>query len=69
MTRTVAIVAQGAIGAAVAARARAAGMTPVDDAALADADLFLAAHGVRFVDAGIIGGPPRPGEPGPTFYA
>ncbi len=25
--------------------------------------------GLRFVDAGIIGGPPKPGTPGPVFYA
>ncbi len=29
----------------------------------------LAATGCPFVDAGIIGGPPKPGEAGPTFYA
>lgn len=30
---------------------------------------IIAPTGCRFVDAGIIGGPPRPGEAGPTFYA
>ncbi len=29
----------------------------------------LAAAGVELVDAGIIGGPPAPGEPGPRIYA
>ncbi|HUZ67111.1 MAG TPA: DUF1932 domain-containing protein, partial [Beijerinckiaceae bacterium] len=29
----------------------------------------LAAAGVSFVDAGIIGGPPRPGDKGPRIYA
>jgi putative dehydrogenase len=28
----------------------------------------LQGQGVRFVDAGIIGGPPKPGTPGPVFY-
>ena len=28
----------------------------------------VAATGARFVDAGIIGGPPKPGTPGPLFY-
>jgi 3-hydroxyisobutyrate dehydrogenase-like beta-hydroxyacid dehydrogenase len=30
---------------------------------------IIARSGAPFVDAGIIGGPPRPGEKGPTFYA
>ncbi|MGI4946175.1 MAG: DUF1932 domain-containing protein [Janthinobacterium lividum] len=29
----------------------------------------VAPGGVRFVDAGIIGGPPKPGSAGPVFYA
>ena len=29
----------------------------------------IAGAGARFVDAGIIGGPPRPNGPGPRFYA
>jgi putative dehydrogenase len=29
----------------------------------------IAPTGCRFVDAGIIGGPPKPGEAGPSFYA
>ena len=29
----------------------------------------IAPTGCRFVDAGIIGGPPQPGKPGPTLYA
>lgn len=29
----------------------------------------VTAAGARFVDAGIIGGPPAPGSPGPRFYA
>jgi 3-hydroxyisobutyrate dehydrogenase-like beta-hydroxyacid dehydrogenase len=29
----------------------------------------IAPTGCRFVDAGIIGGPPLPGKPGPVFYA
>lgn len=29
----------------------------------------LAPTGIRFVDAGIIGAPPKPGSPGPVFYA
>jgi L-threonate 2-dehydrogenase len=29
----------------------------------------IAPTGCRFADAGIIGGPPQPGKPGPTFYA
>lgn len=138
MKPTVAIIAPGAMGAAVAqrltehgievltllagrsaasvARARAAGMTPVEDAAaLAEVDILLSivppgeavtlaerlapvlarakpgqvyadcnavspqtaariggiasAAGARFVDAGIIGGPPKPGARGPVFYA
>jgi 3-hydroxyisobutyrate dehydrogenase-like beta-hydroxyacid dehydrogenase len=28
----------------------------------------IAGCGARFVDAGIIGGPPKPGAPGPVFY-
>ena len=28
----------------------------------------VSATGARFVDAGIIGGPPKPGTPGPLFY-
>ena len=102
-------------GPASATRAHAAGMRPVDDAAVADADILLSvvppgeamalaerlapvlargnrrmiyadcnavspqtavrvggavsAAGVRFVDAGIIGGPPKPGTRGPVFYA
>lgn len=133
----VAIIAAGAMGAAVGqrltehgvevrtslfdrseasvARSKAAGMLPVDDAGIAQADVLLsivppgdalalaqrmapvlargnprllyvdcnavspqsvlrieavvASCGVRFVDAGIIGGPPMPGKPGPVFYA
>ena len=141
MKPTVAIVAPGAMGAAVAqrlaehgievrtslagrsaasaARARAAGMRPVEDTALAEADILLsivppgdavalaerlapvlsagqrrglvyadcnavsprtamrvgdvlsgaaAAADLCFVDAGIIGGPPKPGTRGPVFY-
>src|SRR6516165_2113453 len=30
---------------------------------------IVAATGARFVDAGIIGGPPRPGRKGPSIYA
>ena len=30
---------------------------------------IVATTGARFVDAGIIGGPPRPGRKGPTLYA
>src|SRR5262249_8054272 len=30
---------------------------------------IVAATGARFVDAGIIGGPPRPGHRGPSIYA
>jgi L-threonate 2-dehydrogenase len=30
---------------------------------------IVSATGARFVDAGIIGGPPRPGRQGPTIYA
>ena len=29
----------------------------------------VAPSGIRFVDAGIIGGPPKPGSAGPVFYA
>ena len=136
MTITVALVAQGAMGAATgrvlsthmarvitsltgrspssATRAKDAGMEAVSDAELAGADLILsivppgealafaqrmaphlsaatkkpvfidcnavspatvetiaaviAPTGARFVDAGIIGGPPRPGYDGPAFY-
>lgn len=137
MTPIVAVIAPGAMGAAVAQRlagnkvevrtslagrgaasaerARAAGMRAVDDAALAEADILLsivppgealalaerlapvlavgerktlyvdcnavspqtairigdvvASAGLRYVDAGIIGGPPKPGTRGPAFYA
>ena len=137
MKPTVAIIAPGAMGAAVARRlagrgievrtslagrspasaerARAAGMRPVEEAALAEVDILLsivppgeavalaerlapvlargkrgmlyadcnavsprtaervgevaAAAGARFVDAGIIGGPPKPDTSGPVFYA
>ena len=31
-------------------------------------EALVTATGARFVDGGIIGGPPQPGEPGPTFY-
>ena len=132
----VAVIAPGAMGAAVGRRlaengvevrtslagrsgasmdrAEAAGMQPVEDVQVAEADIVLsivppsqalalaerlapalaraahhpvyadcnavspqtvqrvgaviAATGARFVDAGIIGGPPRPGERGPVFY-
>ena len=137
MVTTIAVVAQGAMGAGVgralteggarvvtslagrgaasAKRAEAAGMIPVSDAELAEADMILsivppgdalafarrmaphlkaaarkplfvdcnavspatvreiadviAATGAEFVDAGIIGGPPRKGAPGPSFHA
>ena len=136
MSITVALVAQGAMGAATgrvladngarvltslagrsaasATRAREAGMEAVSDAELASADIILsivppgdalafaermapyltaarrkpvfidcnavspatvvivetviAATGAPFVDAGIIGGPPKPGYDGPSFY-
>jgi L-threonate 2-dehydrogenase len=29
----------------------------------------IAPTGAQFVDAGIVGGPPQPGKPGPVFYA
>ena len=29
---------------------------------------IMAGCGARFIDAGIIGGPPKPGAPGPVFY-
>ena len=137
MNPTVAVVAQGAMGAGVggrlverglrvvtslagrsedsAKRAKAAGMVAVSDQELARADYFLSilppsdalalaekmaaligpsnhkpiyvdcnavspptkieiGHvitkaGSPFVDAGIVGGPPKPGSPGPAFYA
>src|SRR6266705_1709011 len=84
MKPVVAIIAQGSMGSAVArrlaengvevltslagrsaasaARAREAGMRTV-------ADEEAAAAGAPFVDAGIIGGPPKPGGKGPAFYA
>jgi 3-hydroxyisobutyrate dehydrogenase-like beta-hydroxyacid dehydrogenase len=136
-TPVVAILAQGAMGAGIAARlvaqgvtvltslegrsaasaarAAAAGMRPVPEAGLATADAFLSilppaeaeatagrlapllaaapapplyvdcnaispqtmqrvatiagGHGLRVVDAGIIGGPPREGYGGPVIYA
>ena len=136
MTLTIAVIAPGAMGAAVAARlhaggavvltslvgrsaasasrAGAAGMEPADDARIAGSDIVLSIvppaeavalaerlapalttslrkpvyvdcnavdirtarrveavvrpTGARFVDGGIIGGPPKPGEAGPTFY-
>jgi putative dehydrogenase len=137
MKPIVAVIAPGAMGAAVAqrltengvevrtlldgrsaastARAAAAGMRPVNEAAVAEVDILLsivppgdalalaerlapalargnqrlvyadcnavspatvsridavtAGAGRRFVDAGIIGGPPKPGAAGPIFYA
>lgn len=137
MTPTIAIMAPGGMGAAVATRlvqqgievttslagrsdrtqerARAAGMRPDEEAALAQADILLSivppdgalplarrlapvlkaagrkplyvdcnavgpetvagvaavieATGCPFVDAGIIGMPPKPGYDGPTFFA
>lgn len=137
MTPVVAIIAPGAMGAAVgrrltehgievrtslagrgeasARRAREAGMRAVEDAGVAQADIVLSivppaealalaerlapalaradpkpvyadcnavspqtvrrigaalsGTGARFVDAGIIGGPPAPGARGPVFYA
>jgi 3-hydroxyisobutyrate dehydrogenase-like beta-hydroxyacid dehydrogenase len=133
MTRTVAVIAAGSMGAGVGARlasrglrvltslsgrgaasadrARRAGMEPVADAALAEAEVFLSivppgtalalaeriapvlggqaiyvdcnavspttvagiaqvvtAAGRRFVDSGIIGGPPGADDAGPRFY-
>ena len=41
-------------------------VSPVTVAEVATA---IARTGCPFVDAGIIGGPPRPGTPGPKFYA
>jgi 3-hydroxyisobutyrate dehydrogenase-like beta-hydroxyacid dehydrogenase len=41
-------------------------VSPATVAEVADA---IARTGCAFVDAGIIGGPPRPGTPGPKFYA
>ena len=50
-----------------------AGLTYVDCNAVSPQTVqqvatVVAAAGIRFVDAGIIGGPPRPGEAGPVFY-
>ncbi len=41
----------------------------VSPATVAEAAAVVARTGCAFVDAGIIGGPPRPGAPGPKFYA
>ncbi|HXA69489.1 MAG TPA: DUF1932 domain-containing protein [Stellaceae bacterium] len=41
----------------------------VSPATVAEAADAIERTGCAFVDAGIIGGPPRPGTPGPKFYA
>lgn len=68
----------GATGMAerISAAVRRTGATPlyVDCNAIAPktaemAGRTIAGAGARFVDAGIIGGPPQAGSPGPRFYA
>lgn len=65
-----------ALATRLAAAMRATGATPlyVDCNAIAPQTVreiaaAVSAAGARFVDAGIIGGPPRPNERGPRFYA
>ena len=41
----------------------------VSPVTVAEAATVIERAGCAFVDAGIIGGPPRPGTPGPKFYA
>jgi len=41
----------------------------VSPVTVAEAATAIGRTGSAFVDAGIIGGPPRPGTPGPKFYA
>ncbi|MGH7125973.1 MAG: DUF1932 domain-containing protein [Stellaceae bacterium] len=41
----------------------------VSPVTVAEAATAIARTGCDFVDAGIVGGPPRPGTPGPKFYA
>lgn len=41
----------------------------VSPVTITEAATAIARTGCGFVDAGIIGGPPRPGTPGPKFYA
>ena len=41
----------------------------VSPATVVQIEAAVAANGGKFVDAGIIGGPPRPGAEGPTLYA
>jgi 3-hydroxyisobutyrate dehydrogenase-like beta-hydroxyacid dehydrogenase len=41
----------------------------VSPVTVAEAATAIGRTGCGFVDAGIIGGPPRPGTPGPKFYA
>ena len=43
--------------------------TAVSPVTVAEAATAIGRTGSAFVDAGIIGGPPRPGTPGPKFYA
>src|SRR5208283_5117864 len=40
----------------------------VDPGTVARIAAIVGATGTPFVDAAIFGGPPRPGQPGPTFY-
>ncbi|HEX2034976.1 MAG TPA: DUF1932 domain-containing protein [Chloroflexota bacterium] len=65
-----------ALAARLAAAVRATGAHPLiaDCNAIAPQTVRqiavpLSAAGARFVDAGIIGGPPRPGQAGPRIYA
>lgn len=59
----------------VASAARAAGAAPavvdfnaVNPVTMAEASAILEDAGCRVIDGAIIGLPPRPGQPGPTFY-
>ena len=63
LARTVAPVLRGAASRPVYADCNA--VSPQTAEAIA---AVVTGQGVRFVDAGIIGGPPRSGTPGPLFY-
>ncbi len=63
------------LAARMADRYKATGKTPVyidlnavSPQTAAEVEKIMAPSGAIFVDGGIIGGPPKPGTPGPTFY-
>jgi len=68
--------AAGGLAERIAGAMRRAGAAPlyvdcnaISPATAEAAGRTIADAGARFIDAGIIGGPPKPGTPGPRFYA